>query len=244
MAMLLRVLLSHYRRHPVQALFLLSGIVLANVLLVGTLPINAQAREPRHGATLLQSGPVGEIRHRTLAVARRARIPAPAPAGFDMLAPALRQVVTAAKGTPELLGIDCSPCRARRRNGGVASSAGFAGFAFPPWQCGLRPAARAAWLARGRTAVAANGAALPPLMALPGKISAPPAGHRGLTVADRQRGTPFSLLVFPATGSVNRLAERAAGRTGVRRHEQLPDPAELTRSFHLNLAAMGLLASW
>ena len=44
MLMLLRTLLSHYRRHPVQALFLLTGITLANVLLVGTLLINAQAR--------------------------------------------------------------------------------------------------------------------------------------------------------------------------------------------------------
>ena len=42
--MILRSLVSHYRRHPVQALFLFTGIVVANVLLVGTLLINAQAR--------------------------------------------------------------------------------------------------------------------------------------------------------------------------------------------------------
>jgi putative ABC transport system permease protein len=42
--MLIRTLLKHYRRHPVQGLFLLVGIVVANVLLAGTLVINAQAR--------------------------------------------------------------------------------------------------------------------------------------------------------------------------------------------------------
>ena len=42
--MLTHALFSHYRRHPVQALFLLTGIIVANVLLSGTLLINAQAR--------------------------------------------------------------------------------------------------------------------------------------------------------------------------------------------------------
>ena len=65
MLMLLRTLLSHYRRHPVQALFLLTGIVVANVLLVGTLLINAQARASYdQGENLLRAGPQGQVRHR------------------------------------------------------------------------------------------------------------------------------------------------------------------------------------
>ena len=49
--MILRSLLAHYRRHPLQALFLLTGIVVANVLLVGTLLINAPS-EPSVGLAL------------------------------------------------------------------------------------------------------------------------------------------------------------------------------------------------
>ena len=63
--MILRTLLSHYLRHPVQALFLLTGIVIANVLLVGTLLINSQARASyAEGEQWLSAGPVGQIRSR------------------------------------------------------------------------------------------------------------------------------------------------------------------------------------
>ena len=63
--MLTRTLLSHYRRHPVQALFLLTGIVVANVLLAGTLLINAQARASYdQGESYLDATPLGQVRHK------------------------------------------------------------------------------------------------------------------------------------------------------------------------------------
>jgi putative ABC transport system permease protein len=63
--MLIRTLLTHYRRHPVQALFLLTGIIVANVLLAGTLLINAQARASYdQGQHLLSNAPIGQIRHK------------------------------------------------------------------------------------------------------------------------------------------------------------------------------------
>ena len=62
--MLTRTLFSHYRRHPVQALFLFTGIVVANVLLAGTLLINAQARSSYdEGEKYLSVAPLGQIRH-------------------------------------------------------------------------------------------------------------------------------------------------------------------------------------
>jgi putative ABC transport system permease protein len=254
--MLLRVLLSHYRRHPVQALFLLSGIVLANVLLVGTLLINAQARASyARGATLLQSGPVGEIRHRDAGgllderAYLRLRLQ-----GFDMLAPALRQVVTAANGERlELLGIDLfalpraaadKTTGAERRRG--VQGAGFAGFAFPPWQVWAAPGRleQLGWR-EGERPQLANGAALPPLVALPGED----LGHRllldigALQSLTDSAGRLSSLLVFPATGErLTALRSALPAELEFVATEQLPDPAELTRSFHLNLAAMGLLA--
>ena len=83
------ILLSHYRRHPVQALFLLTGIIVANVLLAGTLLINAQARSNyAQGEQYLNTSPVGQVRpkdsnqsidERDYVGLRRQ--------GFDMLAP-------------------------------------------------------------------------------------------------------------------------------------------------------------
>ena len=89
------ILLSHYRRHPVQALFLLTGIIVANVLLAGTLLINAQARSSyAQGEQYLNASPVGQIRQKDgtrnidesdyVSLRRQ---------GFDMLAPILRQMV-------------------------------------------------------------------------------------------------------------------------------------------------------
>jgi putative ABC transport system permease protein len=52
-------LLTHYRQHPVQALFLLTGIIIANVLLAGTLLINAQARSSySQGEQYLSATPI------------------------------------------------------------------------------------------------------------------------------------------------------------------------------------------
>ena len=149
MTPLLRALLSHYRRHPVQALFLLTGIVVANVLLVGTLLINAQARASyERGETLLRAGPVGEVRPRdgSRPIDEREYLRLRLQ-GFDMLVPALRQVVQAGNGERlELLGIDlfAMPRSGGRARGGADSGRGqanhgFAGFAFPPWQLWAAP---------------------------------------------------------------------------------------------------------
>jgi putative ABC transport system permease protein len=142
--MLLRTLLSHYRRHPVQALFLLTGIVIANVLLVGTLLINAQARASYdRGETLLRAGPAGQIRDvdpgRTFDERLYLRLRLQ---GFDMLAPVLRRVVRTGGGEPlELIGIDLFAMPRANRSGDSspqgaknAGDRGFADFAFPPFQ--------------------------------------------------------------------------------------------------------------
>ncbi|MCU0991015.1 MAG: hypothetical protein MUE63_15990 [Xanthomonadales bacterium] len=173
MTPLLRALLSHYRRHPVQALFLLTGIVVANVLLVGTLLINAQARASyERGETLLRAGPVGEVRPRdgSRPIDEREYLRLRLQ-GFDMLVPALRQVVQAGNGERlELLGIDlfAMPRSGGRARGGAEygrggagsgrdqANPGFAGFAFPGprcrpwWRCPARTSATACCSTSGR----------------------------------------------------------------------------------------------
>jgi putative ABC transport system permease protein len=248
--MLLRTLFSHYRRHPLQGLFLLVGIVVANVLLSGTLLINAQARASYgQGEQVLSSAPVAQIRHKEADspvdeadFIRLRRL------GFDMLAPVLREVVRTESGAAlELLGVDLF---AMPRDSSAAAAGfpetDFARFAYPPYQLWTAPA-RLTQLGAvaGERIALASGRSLPPLEALPGHE----LGHRmlidigALQVLTDNQGRLSSILVFPAAEDFSE-ALRAALPTHLTYQpgSEAPDPAELTHSFHLNLAAMGLLA--
>ena len=269
MKFLLGCLLSHYRRHPVQAMFLLVGVVMANVLLVGTQVINAQARASyAEGERFLGAGPLGRIRpadNRPL-LDERAYI-ALRRAGFHELAPMLRQIVVLENGTTvELIGIDglAMPRQAGQGaqriavagNGTSAGAAaedpapagrgGYASFSLPPYELWAAPARlRQLGLATGEQAVTVGGRKLPPAVAAPGQS----LGHRLLLdvgalqeLADL-RGSLSALLVFDM--SPERLDALVAALPPTLRwapETDQPDPAALTRSFHLNLAAMGLLS--
>jgi putative ABC transport system permease protein len=264
MTTLPRALLSHYRRHPVQALFLLTGIVVANVLLVGTLLINAQARASyEQGETLLRAGPVGQVRHRDGSRPiderdyLRLRLQ-----GFDMLAPVLRQLVQVGNGERlELLGIDLfamprAPERVSGRPPGRAlagadsgrgqANPGFAEFAFPPWQLWAAPGRieQLGWRA-GERPVLASAELLPPVVAMPGED----LGHRllidvgALQSLTGSAGQLSSMWVFAAPEDrLAALRKALPGELEFVAAAAAPNPAELTRSFHLNLAAMGLMA--
>lgn len=257
MKTLLRALLSHYRRHPVQALFLLTGIIVANVLLVGTLLINAQARASyEQGESLLRAGPVGQVRHRDAGRSfderdyLRLRLQ-----GFDMLAPVLRQFVRIHGGEPvELLGLDLfampRPDASGRQPGLEAArdqdSPGFADFAFPPYQLWAAPGRieQLGWRQGARQRLA-SGAELPPVAAIPGED----LGHRllidigALQSLTDSAGQLSSMLVFAAADErLEALRNALPPELEFVAGADAPDPAELTRSLHLNLAAMGLLA--
>jgi putative ABC transport system permease protein len=248
--MLLRTLFAHYRRHPLQAVFLLTSIVVANVLLVGTLLINAQARASYdQGQQVLSSTPLGEIRpkesgrwiaEKSYVVLRRQ--------GFHRLAPLLEHRVVTDKGEPlELLGIDpLAMPRAEGDAAGSADSPGFSEFSMPPYQLWASPARiRQLGMAAGDRIETRDARSLPPLVPVPeGAL-----GHRLLIdigalqeVAGR-RGELSAIIVLtmPPEGLEALKAALPQGLDFVP-SEQAPDPAELTRSFHLNLAAMGLLA--
>ncbi|MBT8049134.1 MAG: FtsX-like permease family protein [Gammaproteobacteria bacterium] len=246
-------LLSHYRRHPVQGLFLLTGIVIANVLLVGTLLINAQARASySDGERILGAGPVAQIQ----STAEREPVSARdyvrlRREGFDMVAPVLRRMVRTAGGEPlELLGIDLFAMTGMAAAGADSESApggnGFADFPFPPYQTWAAPGRleQLGW-SEGEPIELDSGDVLPGIVPVPDRQ----LGHRmlldigALQALTDSDGEISYLAVFPAASG--RLADLRAALpdylefvTGA----EAPDPAELTRSFHLNLAAMGLLA--
>jgi len=249
MPLLLRTLLAHYRRHPVQAVFLLAGVAVANVLLVGTLLINAQARASyERGETLLRAAPVAQIRHRDAARAIDERLYVQLRLqGFDMLAPVLRRIVTTAAGDRvELLGIDLFALpRAAGTKRTAAGGGGFAAFAFPPYQLWGAPERidQLGW-SPGQQRRLASGQDLPPLVAVAGEE----LGHRllidvgALQSLTRSAGQLTSLWVFPAPPErLQALRAALPGELEYLATADGPDPRELTRSFHLNLAAMGLL---
>jgi putative ABC transport system permease protein len=249
--MLLRVLLSHYRRHPVQAAFLLTSIIMANVLLVGTQLINAQARASyARGESLLNAGPIGELQARnddrpideTDYIRLRRQ-------GFEMLVPVLGKVIRTASGEPvELVAIDAlvMPRSSPGTDNKPVDWANSAGFSFPPYQV-WASAARLRQLGwqTGDVIRTRSGQALPPLHAVHGGG----LGHRLLVdigvlqALTNSAGQLSSVLVFPT--HPERLSALTAALPNPLRYvanEAAVDPAELTRSFHLNLAAMGLLA--
>ncbi len=254
MRVVLHSLVSHYRRHPVQALFLLAGIIMANVLLVGTQVINAQARSSyAEGEVLLGAGPAGRVLplagtelfdERKYLQLRRS--------GYFEIAPLLRRFVLTGDGQSlELLGIDglvmpgaVGADRQRIREGQAGTDYG--SFSLPPFQLWGAPARlRQLGAAAGETIMLTNGATLPPATAVAGRS----LGHRllldvgALQDLSDSRGQLSGILVFdmPPERLARFIAQLPADLRWVPASDQ-PDPAELTQSFHLNLAAMGLLS--
>lgn len=246
-----RTLLAHYRRHPLQAVFLLVGIITANALLVGTQLLNAQARASyAAGERLLGLAPIGELRaagplDEELYFRLRRQ-------GFDMLVPELqRSVRTAAGESLQLQGIDVLAIpRPRADPDRTGSGAGFSaagrGLAFPPYRMLAAPArmAQLGW-PEGHRPRLADGVLLPPVAAAPEAQ----LGHRllldiGLLQAlTGSAGELSAIQVFP-TSAGQLEALRAALPAGVEwvPGAAAPDPGELTHSLHLNLAAMGWLS--
>ncbi len=276
---LLPTLFSHYRRHPVQGLFLLAGIVIANVLLVGTLLINAQARASySEGEQVLRAQPVASI----VSIEGARSIPERQYVelrlqGFARIAPLLRRFVRTGTGESiELLGIDllamprAMPGTGQPRSGqtqtgqartgnfsssgpsagndhdGDTAQPGFAGFATPPYAIWASPARldQLGW-PPGSQQQLSNGDLLPPVV----PVADEGLGHRlvidlgVLQVITSSPGEISEILVFEDNDRVlqHLRANLPPGLEWVEPESEL-DPAQLTRSFHLNLAAMGLLA--
>lgn len=237
-----------------QALFLLVGIIVANVLLVGTLLINAQARASyAQGEQYLSDVPLGQIqnRDRNRKIGENEYVSLRR-AGFDMLVPLLRQIVRSDnEQTLEISGIDvfALPRSGQTLNFNSQQNSGnknIIEFAYPPYRLWAAPARlEQLGFANNERIQLSSDEELPPLSAIKGQQ----LGHRmlldirALQEITGNSGKLSSILVFPTTAE--RLAElkRALpGQLEFISNDEAPNPEELTRSFHLNLAAMGFLA--
>ena len=249
----LLALVRHYRHHPLQALFLLTGITVANVLLVGTLLINAQARSSYdEGTQVLQAGPVGMIRpadgSRTLHEDEYFRLRL---AGHTTIIPVLNRTVRTSDGALiELLGIDPLALSGMPRTGSGSvptglSAEGFGSFIARPWQLWASPQRiRQGGWTTGEQLRLGSGELLPPLQSLEDAG----LGHRmlvdigALQELTDSPGQLSAIWVFERSGEqLDDLLDALPSDLRYVANTEQPDPTQLTRSFHLNLTAMGLL---
>lgn len=241
---ILAVLLSHWRRHPIQLATLLIGLISATALWSGVQALNQQARTSydRAAATFggartatLVATDGGTFSQKLFVDLRRAGWP---------VSPVLEGRVQIGGRSIRLLGIEPITLPTEATTTPAIDKAGLQSFLSPPGETLIAPETLAdIQMADGATPTLQNGASLPPL-----KIQSQLAP--GILIVDI--GVAQRILKMP--DQISRLligkskAPRAALDTIVGDRLRLVQPdaesdlERLTNSFHLNLTAFGLLS--
>lgn len=249
--MLLKLLFSHYRQHPLQAVFLLIGVVLANTLLVGVQVINAQARSSyAQSERELGIQPIAYLRP----AASSQWIPQQAyidlrRQGFDRLVPLVQHWLTMQDGQRiPAMGVD--PIAASGLNIGQSSNptgaTNFSGWFTPPGQTWVA-SARAKQLGwqHGTQPITDAGQSLPPVVL----SDQAELGHRiVMDIGYLQRLIGHDeilseIAVLPLSDTSLEQLKQALPPSLVFEPVRPPiQTAQMTDSFHLNLTAMALLS--
>lgn len=243
----LHALLSHWRRHPLQCVSILTGLWLATTLWTGVQALNEQARADYARATVLLTGAAqaqlsprhGERFDQAAYIALRR-------AGWPV-SPVLEGRVRLAGSEPvsvRLLGIEPLSLPAGSAVAGqAAQQVDPAAFIGPPGQAWISPdTAQRLGLAAGAESLSDDGQRLPPLQVraqlAPGVIVVDIGQAQRLLHAPGQ----LSRLLMPADYTAPALPEALARVLQVQPASDTDDLQRLTASFHLNLTALGLLA--
>ncbi|MBN9000668.1 MAG: ABC transporter permease, partial [Rhizobiales bacterium] len=244
-AWVLAVLLSHWRRHPMQFATLLVGLIAATALWSGVQALNQQARLSYDRAAALFGG------------ARTATLIDPAHATFSQAAfvelrragwpvsPVLEQRVQVNGRAVRLLGIEPVTMPAETASASAIGRNDLHAFVAPPGRTLIAPETlRDLGLAAGATPRVNAAAELPPLQPQP--QLAPGVLIVDIGVAQRVLGKPGQvsrLLVGKTARSARDLPGKVAGAAlQWIAPDSETDLARLTDSFHLNLTAFGLLS--
>lgn len=227
----LQALLSHWRRHPLQALSLFLGLAIATALWSGVQAINAQARASYDDAARilgqnrlerLMPHPDAVISEQTYVALRR---------GGWRVSPVLSGEWP---DDVRLLGIDPSTLPMGSAPAQIGQDLPVLDFITPP---GL------GYAAPGTIARLSNAQGLPPLR--PAPDLAPGLVMVDIGIAQRLLGRPGQisyLLVDPAQPLVQTPLDDIAPELTRRGPDAGNDLARLTDSFHLNLTAFGFLS--
>jgi putative ABC transport system permease protein len=241
----LTVLLSHWRKHPLQLATLLIGLISATALWSGVQALNQQARISYDRAAAIFGGarlPVlvdrdgARISQQTYIALRRAGWPA---------SPILEGRVQLGSHAVRLIGIDPITLPAES---GLASEAGddsLQNFLLPPGETFVAPETLAALgLREGAVAVTNTGLPLPPLVVRPQLAAGVLVVDIG--IAQRLLAAPDQvsrlLVATSPTGPRPPLEDVAGDRLRLVEPAAESDLRQLTDSFHLNLTAFGLLS--
>ena len=241
---ILAVLLSHWRRHPMQLATLLIGLISATALWSGVQALNQQARDSYDRAAAIFSGA------RTAALVARDSAVFPQQLFVDLrragwpVSPILEGRVQIGGRSFRLLGIEPVTLPAEVGNAPAVGRAGLQSFLTSPGEMLVAPEVFSDLnLPEGATPVASDGTLLPPLRVQ--AQLAPDVLVVDIGVAQRLLKMPDQvsrLLIGKAKGKRVPLEYVAGDKLRLVEPDAESDLERLTDSFHLNLTAFGLLS--
>ena len=240
----LAVLLSHWRRHPMQLATLLIGLISATALWSGVQALNQQARSSYDRAAATFGGA------RTAALVGRDGKPFSQQLFVELrragwpVSPVLEGRVQIGGRSFRLLGIEPVTLPAEVGNAPAVGRADLQSFVTPPGQTLVAPEALSELnLPEGATPPSSGGTPLPPLRAqaqlVPGVLVV------DIGVAQRLLNMPDQvsrLLIGSAKGRRAPLENVVGDQLRLVEPNAESDLERLTDSFHLNLTAFGLLS--
>jgi putative ABC transport system permease protein len=241
---ILAVLLSHWRRHPMQLATLLIGLISATALWSGVQALNQQARDSYDRAAATFGGA------RTAMLVGRNGATFPQQLFVDLrragwpVSPVLEGRIQIGGRSFRLLGIEPITLPAEVGNAPTIGRAGVQSFLTPPGEMLVAPETLADLnQPEGATPSASDGTLLPPLRVqaqlVPGVLVV------DIGIAQRLLNMPDQisrLLVGKARGKRAPLADVAGDKLRLVEPDAESDLERLTDSFHLNLTAFGLLS--
>jgi putative ABC transport system permease protein len=241
---ILAVLLSHWRRHPMQLATLLIGLISATALWSGVQALNQQARDSYDRAAAIFGGTrTPMLVGRNSATIPQALFVKLRRAGWQV-SPVLEGRVQIGGRSFRLLGIEPVTLPAEVGDAPTIGKTSLQAFITPPGQTLVAPETLAdLHLADGASPMASNGTTLPPLQAQAQLV--PDVLVVDIGIAQKLLNKPDQvsrLLVGKAKGARLPLEGVAGDTLRLVEPDAESDLERLTDSFHLNLTAFGLLS--
>ena len=240
----LAVLLSHWRRHPMQLATLLIGLISATALWSGVQALNQQARTSYDRAAATFGGA------RTAMLVARNGSSFPQQLFIDLrragwpVSPVLEGRIQIEGRSFRLLGIEPVTMPAEVGNAPAIGKASLQTFMTPPGEMLVAPETLSDLkLGEGARPEANGGAALPPLRVQANLVPGVLVVDIGIAQSLLKMPDQLSRLVIGKTAGTRAPLERVAGdRLRLIEPDAETDLERLTDSFHLNLTAFGLLS--
>jgi len=241
---ILAVLLSHWRRHPMQLATLLIGLISATALWSGVQALNAQARDSYDRAAATFGGT------RTAMLVARSGATFPQKLFVELrragwpVSPVLEGRVQIDGRSFRLLGIEPISIPVEVGKTPAIGRAGLQSFLTPPGETLVAPDVLVDLdLKEGATPLSSDGTPLPPLRAQPELVPGVLVVDIGIAQRLLNRPDQISrLLVGKAQGNLAPLETVAGDQLRLVQPDAESDLERLTDSFHLNLTAFGLLS--